>query len=158
MEYLAGLLHDAGKLLIEHYLPREFESVLERAWSQKRGHFIAEREMFAIDHAQIGAALCHGLQVHPHVRTAVWFHHRPTDPHLLRRAGGDKGLLAAVGGFADVLAHKASETLGHERQTDTPYDQLPEWRQLTEFDPIHGLELDTESDLAAAETDLKAFT
>ncbi|MEN9573776.1 MAG: hypothetical protein RL514_1631 [Verrucomicrobiota bacterium] len=158
MEYLAGLLHDAGKLLIEHYLSREYETVLERAWSHKRGHFIAEREVLAIDHAQIGAALCHCLQVHPQVRAAVWFHHDPTNPRLLQMAGGDKGFLAAVVGFADVLAHKASETLGHERRTDTPYDELPEWRQLIEFDPIHGLELDTENDLAAAEADLKAFT
>jgi HD-like signal output (HDOD) protein len=45
MEYLAGLLHDSGKLLLEHYLPREFENVLQRAWCSKRGHFVAEREM-----------------------------------------------------------------------------------------------------------------
>ena len=158
MEYLAGLLHDAGKLLVEHYLPREFESVLERAWSHKRGHISAEREVMGLDHAQIGAALCHCLQVHPHVRTAVWFHHDPANPHLLRMPGGDKGFLASVVGFADVLAHKASETLGHERKTDTPYGEMPEWQQLIEFDPVHGLELDTENDLAAAEADLKAFT
>ncbi len=158
MEYLAGLLHDAGKLLVAHYLPRKFETVLERAWIHQRGHISAEREVMGLDHAQIGAALCHCLQVHPHVRTAVWFHHDPANPHLLRMPGGDKGFLAAVVGFADVLAHKASEALGHERKTDTPYDEMPEWQQLIEFDPIHGLELDTENDLAAAEADLKAFT
>lgn len=157
MEYLAGLLHDAGKLLIEHYLPREFEAVLERAWSHKRGHFIAEREILGVDHGQIGAALCHYLQVHPHVRAAVWFHHRPTDPCQLNLPGGDKGFLAAVVGFADALAHKASETLGHERVTNTPYDELPEWKQLLQFDPINGLELDTGRDLAEAEADLKSF-
>jgi HD-like signal output (HDOD) protein len=29
-EYLAGLLHDSGKLVIEHYFPQEFESILQK--------------------------------------------------------------------------------------------------------------------------------
>ncbi len=158
MEYLAGLLHDAGKLVLEHYFPREFEQVLQRAWYSRRGHFIAEREVLGIDHAQIGAALCHALQLHPHVRTGVWYHHMPTDESLLEVPGGDKGFLAAVIGFADALAHKASDAIGGERATDTPYDELPEWALLLQFEPVHGLELDTEQELAAAEADLKAFT
>lgn len=158
MEYLAGLLHDAGKLLVEHYFPREFENILERAWSTKRGHFVAERDVLGVDHAQIGAALCHCLQVHPHVRSAVWYHHNTTDPRLLNMAGGDKGFLAAVVGFADALAHMASEGIGGERVITTSYDELPEWKLLLEFDPVHGLELDTGRDLAAAEEDLKVFS
>lgn len=57
MEYLAGLLHDSGKMLIEHHFPQDFENILQRAWMAKRGHFIAEREILGLDHAQIGAAL-----------------------------------------------------------------------------------------------------
>ena len=157
MEYLAGLLHDSGKLLIEHHFPHDFECILQRAWMAKRGHFIAEREILGLDHAQIGAALCHCLHVHPHVRAAVWFHHDPTDQRLLSMAGGDRGFLAAVVGFADVLAHMASDGIGGERVITTPYDELPEWALLLQFDPVHGLELDTERELAAAEADLKAF-
>lgn len=157
LEYLAGLLHDSGKLLIEHHLPREFEAVLQRAWCDRRGHYIAEREVLGLDHAQVGAALCHSLQVHPQVRAGVWYHHAPSDPRSARAPGGDRGFLAAVVGFADVLAHKASEGIGGERATDTPYEELPEWALLLQFDPIHGLELDTENDLAAAEADLKVF-
>ena len=157
MEYLAGLLHDSGKLLIEHHFPREFEGILQRAWMAKRGHFIAEREILGLDHTQVGAALCHCLQVHPHVRAAVWFHHDPTDQRLLKMDGGDHGFLAAVVGFADALAHMASEGIGGERVITTPYDELPEWALLLQFDPVHGLELDTEQELEAAEADLKAF-
>jgi hypothetical protein len=73
-------------------------------------------------------------------------------------AGSDQGFLAAVVGFADALAHKATEGLGGERNTETPYDELPEWNMLLQFEPIHGLELDTESELVAAEADLKALT
>ncbi len=158
MEYMAGLLHDSGKLIVEHYFPREFESILQRAWSSKRGHFIAEREFLGMDHAQIGAALCHRLHVHPQVRTAVWYHHNTTDPELTGMSGGDKGFLAAVVGFADALAHMVSDGIGGERVISTPYDELPEWALLLQFDPIHGLELDTSRDLAAAEADLKSFT
>lgn len=76
----------------------------------------------------------------------------------MHMAGGDHGFLAAVVGFADALAHKASEGIGGERIVSTPYDELPECILLLQFDPVHGLELDTESVLAAAEADLKAFT
>jgi hypothetical protein len=77
---------------------------------------------------------------------------------LLNSVSGDHGFLAAVVGFADALAHKAAEGgLGGERTVDTPYDELPEWALLLQFDPIHGLELDTERALAAAEADLQAF-
>lgn len=157
MGYMAGLLHDSGKLVIEHHLPREFETVMERAWSRKCGHFTAERDVLGMDHTQIGAALCHCLRIHHHVRTAVWFHHSPTDPRLSTMLGGDQGFLGAVVGFADALAHMASEGIGGERVLTTAYDELPEWEILQGFDPINGLELDTERDLAEAEADLKAF-
>lgn len=70
-EYLAGLLHDSGKLMIEHHFPTEFEAILQRAWSARCGHFAAEREVLGLDHAQIGAAICHCLGVHPEGRFAV---------------------------------------------------------------------------------------
>lgn len=156
-EYLAGLLHDSGKLMIEHHFPTEFEAVLQRAWSAQCGHFIAEREVLGLDHAQIGAAICHCLGVHPEVRFAVWHHHDPTSPQAARGPGAG-GFLATVVGFADALAHTTADALGGERSLAGSYEEWPEWQQLMKFDPVHGLELDTERELAEAEADLVVFS
>ncbi|MBI3875598.1 MAG: HDOD domain-containing protein [Verrucomicrobia bacterium] len=157
MEYLSGLLHDAGKLVIENYFPREFEQVLLRSWERNCGHAEIEREILGLDHTQIGAAMCECLGINHYVRDAVRYHHSADDPHLLNDKEGDQGFLASCVAVSDVLAHKAKETLGGEKQTDLPYDQLPEWGLLARFDPVHGLELDTDVELASAEEDLKSF-
>lgn len=156
-EYLSGLLHDAGKLVIENYFPREFEQILLRSWERNCGHAEVERELLGLDHTQVGAAMCECLQINRYVRDAVRYHHSADDPQLAADPNGDRGFLASCVAVADVLAHKAKDTLGGEKQTDLPYDQLPEWGLLARFDPVHGLELDTEVELAAAEADLKAF-
>lgn len=155
-EYLAGLLHDSGKLMIEHHFPREFETILNRAWSARCGHYLAEREVLGLDHAQVGAAICHCLHVHPQVRTAVWHHHDPAGLQG-QRAPDINVFLAAVVGFADALAHMATDGLGGERIITTPYEEWPEWALLMQFTPVHGMELDTERELAEAEADLKLF-
>jgi HD-like signal output (HDOD) protein len=38
MEYLAGLLHDIGKIILEHYFPREFETIVLRSMERQCGH------------------------------------------------------------------------------------------------------------------------
>jgi hypothetical protein len=39
-----------------------------------------------------------------------------------------------------------------------PFDQLPEWRFLGQYQMTYGLELDLETEVTAAQEDLKAFS
>lgn len=157
MEYLTGLMHDSGKLLLQHHLPQDFEEALMRSWSRKRGHYLSEREVFGLDHTQVGAALCHRLKLHPQICTAILFHHTPEHPAVQLHLSGDRGFLATVTGFADAMAHVGAGGLGGERKVSPDYENWPEWQLLQRFDPVYGLDLDLAEEVTAAERDLQAF-
>ncbi|KAF0174709.1 MAG: metal dependent phosphohydrolase [Limisphaerales bacterium] len=157
MEYLAGLMHDSGKLLLQHHLPQDFEEALMRSWTRKRGHYLSEREIFGLDHTQVGAALCHRLKLHPQICTAILFHHTPEHPGAQRLLNGDQGFLATVTGFADALAHVGAGGLGGERKVTPDFENWPEWGLLQRFEPVYGLDLDLAEEVAAAERDLQSF-
>jgi putative nucleotidyltransferase with HDIG domain len=55
--FVAGLIHDLGKLIFDQYMSRQFESALEI--SGKKGISLgrAEREVFQIDHTDVGREL-----------------------------------------------------------------------------------------------------
>ena len=51
-------MHDIGKLILEHYCPREFESIVLRAMERRCGPAAAEFDLLGLDHTCIGATLC----------------------------------------------------------------------------------------------------
>jgi len=76
--FLAGMLHDIGKLLLAVAQPEEYTEtriIMER--EQLKDH-VAEQEIFQVTHAEIGAYLL-GLWGLPYpVVEAVAYHHEPT--------------------------------------------------------------------------------
>ncbi len=157
IEYLAGLMHDSGKLLLQHHFPQDFEEALMRSWSSKRSHYLSEQDILGLDHTQVSAALCQRLKLHPQICTAVLFHHNPGDRILQFQSNGDGGFLAAVTGFADAMAHLGAEGLGGERVVGADFETWPEWLLLKKYDAVNGLELDLAEEVAATERDLQAF-
>lgn len=73
--FMAGLLHDVGRLVIATRLPQEYaaiEALIEReGWPRH----IAERQVLGSDHARIGAALLGTWGLPSAVVTAVRQHH-----------------------------------------------------------------------------------
>ena len=55
--FMAGMLHDAGKLLLAHNLPGEYERAITLAREQGIPIWCSEREVFGASHAKIGAYL-----------------------------------------------------------------------------------------------------
>ena len=158
-EYLSGLLHDCGKLLLEHYFPDEFDAVVIRATERACGHVVVEKEFIGVTHAQIGAAICECLQAHIEVIRAVWHHHDPFDTTLQGQPDNSKFLAACVS-VGDALANYSQVNIFGARIMDEniPFDQLPEWKFLNQYQMSYGLELDLEAEVAGAEEDLKAFS
>jgi len=55
--FIAGLLHDFGKVVFAQYMPKEFrEALMMSEWSQTSLH-LALREIIGTDHAVVGAML-----------------------------------------------------------------------------------------------------
>ncbi|MEI8168222.1 MAG: HDOD domain-containing protein [Rhodoferax sp.] len=55
--FIAGLLHDFGKVVIAQFMPREFRRALETSvWNEIALH-LALRQVMGVDHAMVGAML-----------------------------------------------------------------------------------------------------
>jgi len=76
--FIAGLLHDVGKLIFATKLPEEYRSVLELTASEKIGPCEAERQIIGATHAQIGAYLLGLWGFSNSIIQAIVFHHCPT--------------------------------------------------------------------------------
>lgn len=157
MEYLAGLLHDIGKLILEHYFPREFETIVMRAMERRNGHAQAEMDLLGLDHTQIGAAMCDCLKTHPHILQAVRFHHNALHPAHTGNPDGDGGFLAACVSVADTLANLGDVSIGGEKPLLHPFEELAEWQYLNQWFNSRGLELDLRHEIDAAEAEIKSL-
>ena len=157
-EYLAGLLHDCGKLVLEHYFPEDFDRIIIRATERGSGHVAVEQEFIGVTHAQIGAAVCECLQAHLEVIRAVWYHHDPFDVQEGNQPDNSRFLAACVG-VADALTNYKQINIYGARimDYDKPFEELPEWQFLAQYQMSYGLDLDLDAELEKAREDLKSF-
>ena len=76
--FVAGLLHDIGKVIMSAYLKAEFAQVLTRVAKGRSTFSDAEREALGFDHAEVGARLLEHWNLPPTLVTAVRYHHAPS--------------------------------------------------------------------------------
>jgi putative nucleotidyltransferase with HDIG domain len=73
--FVAGLLHDIGETLLLIYLPERFERATGQALAKGVAFHTAERELYDVDHAELGAHLLDAWGLPFPVLEAVAFHH-----------------------------------------------------------------------------------
>ncbi|HEY0009972.1 MAG TPA: HDOD domain-containing protein [Tepidisphaeraceae bacterium] len=72
--FLAGLLHDVGKLALDAAVPKSFARVIE-ATEMLRGNIAdVERQVIGMDHATVGKRLAEQWQFPTRLRDAIWLH------------------------------------------------------------------------------------
>ncbi len=77
--FVAGLLHDIGKVVMNTYLRDQFIQVLIKAASGEVTYADAERTIFSFDHAEAGAYLLERWNLPASLVAAVRYHHAPLD-------------------------------------------------------------------------------
>jgi len=75
--YVAGLLHDVGKLMLAANLPAQYQEAIAVARREKVPLSVVERKMFGADHADIGGYLLGLWGLPVPVVEAIALHHRP---------------------------------------------------------------------------------
>ncbi len=77
MGLIAGLLHDVGQLLMFRLDADLFRRALQAAGAPASRIETAERELFGVDHAQVGAWLAEGWGMPRDVCESIRWHHDP---------------------------------------------------------------------------------
>jgi HD-like signal output (HDOD) protein len=75
--FVAGLLHDLGKLIILKNLPRQAKAVLRQVRHSDCFYYQTERELIGFDHTQVGKALAEQWKLPAGLEQAIGGHHPP---------------------------------------------------------------------------------
>lgn len=75
--FVAGLLHDIGKLILCHRLPSEARLVMDKLKTEKLFDFEVEQSIMGFDHAEVGGELIKVWQMPESLEHALRYHHEP---------------------------------------------------------------------------------
>jgi HD-like signal output (HDOD) protein len=76
--FVAGVLHDIGRLLIYQQTPELARAAIEKSIVDSALLFDAEREALGCDHGALGGALLRAWSLSASLEESVAYHHRPT--------------------------------------------------------------------------------
>ncbi len=75
--YMAGLLHDTGKLILMNHQPELYAQVVAQAKERQAPLEVVEQDLLGATHAEVGAYLLGLWGLPPSIIEAIAFHHHP---------------------------------------------------------------------------------
>lgn len=110
--FVAGLLHDTGKLILASNFPAEYNQVLESTQDERQGLLPAEELAFGANHAEVGGYLLGLWGLPVPVVEAIALHHQPSMcPHL---AFSPLTAVHAADALVNVQLERSEKTLATE--------------------------------------------
>ena len=99
--FVAGLMHDLGKIPLNHLFPDAYRRAAETARCSPSGMLAAEQGCVGVDHCEVGGMIARKWQLGPGLSASLAGHHAVDES----AAAGGLGLAEAVA-LADLLAHR----------------------------------------------------
>ena len=112
--YLAGLLHDIGKIILTLYFPDQFKEVVNLAEEKNARFILAERKLLNTDHTIIGSMLCEMWSLPVNLKLAIEHHHDP------RECKKENQKLARIVGLGDYFCREAEIGFPGDEKTVQP--------------------------------------
>jgi HD-like signal output (HDOD) protein len=125
-DYLVGLLHNVGKIIMAYSFPDELQVLMSAEVESPAAACARERELIGWDHCQIGAHYLARHSLADEIVTAVQYHAAPENAPKNR-------LFAAAVQVADHVIRNAGIHCGFEpvaRIEDDSWTRLPGWEIL----------------------------
>jgi HD-like signal output (HDOD) protein len=101
-DFIAGLLHDIGKLVLCRQLGDKYAKLYRKANGDQGRVLILEKEELGLTHADAGAALCAKWNLPKTLSDSIWFHHPAEE---IKLAAAKDPQLAAVVRVANLALH-----------------------------------------------------
>ena len=140
--YVAGLLHDIGRLVMYLKLPSFMNDLLIECDQQEESLFVLEQQQLAYTHAEIGGRLLEFWEVPQSIYEPVQYHHRPDQ-------ASEFAHMACAVHMADAWVNKNQTGSSGERRMPAINPQATQMLgvQEDEMDEVWNLTLDEINDV-----------
>ncbi|MDY6910528.1 MAG: HDOD domain-containing protein [Thermodesulfobacteriota bacterium] len=120
--FLAGLLHDVGKMILLIKFNDKMLSILEEVYNDPETSFVRmEQRLLGFDHAQVGQLLARKWQFAEEIEEAIGCHHAPARARLLPA-------LTVIVHLANAFCHKLE--IGPTKRPDLELSQVKSAKAL----------------------------
>ncbi|MGA2324468.1 MAG: HDOD domain-containing protein [Sedimentisphaerales bacterium] len=101
--YLAALLHDIGKFMLDEVMPKSFDTLLEQARADKTSFYKVEQANLGLDHTILAKRFAQNLRLPSDIILGLWLHHS----HTGAISQMPQARIAAVVELADIIVRRA---------------------------------------------------
>jgi len=138
-DYVAGLVHDMGKIVMSATFPDHFTEVQRRAGQSQCSYLEIETEVLGVNHAELGAMYLRHHHLPDIMIETARYHHEP------ERAAHHSQIIAAVQ-IANLLVRHAQ--IGNSGNTSTVTSEI--WTQASGWEILFPERRDSERAIACA--------
>lgn len=122
-EFVAGLLHDIGKIILDQYFHQEFIAAYNMSIEKDRPMYETEMELCGTNHMEVGFYIAQKWNLPSYLGDVILWHHQPSQASSRE--------MAALISMANLLAKASQLSCGGDRMSFILTDQ-DAWKVLKE--------------------------